>query len=71
MANGLVVLSGRNRAIEESSIADVIYYYDEQSPKAMADAVLRIEYSDLEEGRNLLNELDRHFKDGLEELIQL
>lgn len=71
MANGLVVLSGRNRAIEESSIADVIYYYDEQSPKAMADAVLRIEYIDSEEGRNLLNELDRHFKDGLEELIQL
>lgn len=71
MANGLVVLSGRNRAIEESSISDVIYYYDEQSPKAMVDAVLRINNIDSNIGRNRLNELDRHFMDGLEELIKL
>lgn len=70
MSNGLVVLSGRNRAIEESSISDIIFYYDEQTPKDMANAVLAIGDFDSEAGKIRLNQLDKQFKEGLSNLIK-
>lgn len=70
MANGLVVLSGRNRVIEESAVSDVIYYYDEQSPKAMAEAVLQIKNVEIEAGEKRLIQLDFQFRDGLINLLK-
>ncbi len=69
IVNGLVVLSGRNRAIEESSISDVIYYYEDQSPKAMVDAVLLIDDIDPDKGKKRLKELDKGFIKSLRSLL--
>lgn len=36
MAHGLIVVSGRNKAIETSDVGDLICYYSEQTPESMA-----------------------------------
>lgn len=40
ISNGLVVLSGRNRCIEESAVGNLIYYYEEQTPEIMAKTIM-------------------------------
>ena len=70
MANGLVVLSGRNRAIEESAVADLLYYYDQQEPKAMAETVMNISKPDVGEGRLRLMELNEKFEVELIKLLK-
>lgn len=42
MANGLAVVSGRNAAIEESYVGDIVYYYDKQEPEEIAKAILDV-----------------------------
>lgn len=67
MANGLVVLSGRNRAIEESAVGDIVQYYENQEPKEMANAILNI--AQVGSVKERLNELDGQFEDSLKTLM--
>lgn len=67
MANGLVVLSGKNRAIEESTVGDMVCYYDNQEPDKMASAIINMPH--IEGVKERLMELDRDFAKSLSELI--
>ena len=68
MANGLVVISGRNAAIEESFVGDLIIYYDKQDPQEMATAILEINSSG-ETCQKRLDELDQEFEENLKVLL--
>ncbi len=61
MANGLIVLSGRNRAIEESAIGDIIKYYDVQTPDCIARSIMDIHDYNSELGNERLRLLDKKF----------
>lgn len=71
MANGLVVVSGRNRVIEESAVGDMITYYDVQNPECIARSIMEIrDYRyDLEFER--LRSLDNKFEKELKGIIRI
>ena len=68
MANGLNVISGRNAAIEESYVGDLIQYYDNQNPQEIAAAIL-ISVIDGTKNQERLKKLDCDFANGLSKLL--
>lgn len=61
MANGLRVVSIRIRAVEKSDIGNYIYYYDEQTPQNIADAIKNVNFDDNYDSRKLISKLDEKF----------
>lgn len=61
LSNGLRVVSVRIKAIETSKVADLMYFYDGDSPKAVADAIQSIDFSDGYDSRKCLSDLDELF----------
>lgn len=61
LSNGLRVVSVRIQAIETSKVADLMYFYDGDSPKAVADAIQSIDFSDGYDSRKCLSDLDASF----------
>ena len=70
MANGLIVISGRNRAIEESEVGDLVCYYKEQTPVCIAETVMTIRNINCEEIYDRLKALDSHFLENLRLIIR-
>lgn len=69
MANGLVVVAGRNRAVEESAVGDLIYYYNNQDPKEIAETILKIKNIDYQNCIRRVNDLDIRFCIELKKLL--
>lgn len=69
MANGLRVVSIRIPAIEGSAIGDYMYYYDTQTPEAIAKAVMTVDVSDDYDGRKIISQLDSGFRSELLKLL--
>ena len=65
MANGLTVISGRNRAIEESAVGDLITYYDVQSSESIAQSIMAVQNQNCESGIDRLRFLDSEFEKEL------
>ncbi|MGN0554951.1 MAG: glycosyltransferase [Candidatus Fimenecus sp.] len=61
LSNGLRVVSVRIKAIETSKVADLMYFYDGDSPKAVAEAIQSIDFSDEYDSRKCLSDLDELF----------
>lgn len=61
MANGLRVVSIRLRVLERSAIDDLLYYYDEDSPQAIARAIEQADLADAYDSRQRLRQLDGAF----------
>lgn len=70
MANGLRVVSIRIPAIEGSAIGDQLYYYDQQTPEAIAEAIRQIDLEDNYNGRSILTGLDLIFSDDVKKLLR-
>jgi hypothetical protein len=70
MANGLIVISGRNRAIEESEVGNLICYYKEQTPVCIAETIMTIRNINCEEIYDRLKVLDSHFLENLRLIIR-
>lgn len=70
MANGLVVLSGRNRAIEDSAVGDMVCYYENQEPHVMAKSIKSIVKPKSSGITERLKELDIQFAESLAFLLQ-
>lgn len=69
-ANGLKVVSVRIPVVETSKIGDLVFYYDEQEPRAIADAIIKAcETEIIEDVRNRINKLDADFTADLEMLV--
>lgn len=69
-ANGLKVVSARIPVVETSKIGDLVFYYDKQEPRAIADAIIKAcETEIIEDVRNRINKLDVDFTADLEMLV--
>lgn len=71
LANGLRVVSIRIPAIEQSSVGDILYFYDIQTPEAIAKKVESIEMNCPYNSREKINVLRNQLKGNLERLVRI
>lgn len=71
ISNGLVVITGRNRVIEDSAVGKFVHYYDVQNPKDMSIAVMQIQLTDESISKELLELLDKEFSESLNYLLKI
>ncbi len=69
MANGLRVVTVKIPAVFESKIGKNVYYYEEQTPEAVAEAVMNIDLNDGYDGRKRIAELDKEFQEDIKKLV--
>ena len=69
LSNGLRVVSVRIKAIEVSKVADLMYFYDTDNAKEIAEEILKIDFAVNYDGRRILCKLDSEFANGLSEII--
>ena len=70
MSNGLSVVSARIPAIVNSSVGDLITYYDTQTPEEIANAILKVNLENKgskEQAR--IKELDKRFQEGVKSIL--
>ncbi len=70
LSNGLTVLSARIAAVEKSAVGDNVYYYDEQTPKSIAEAITKIDVNNECGQSGLIGSLDKRFSRELCDLIE-
>lgn len=70
MANGLRVVSVRIPVVETSGVGDVIYYYNEQTPECIAEAIKKVDLKDNNDSHILLKKLDEQFGESLMKLLK-
>ena len=70
MANGLRVVSVRIKAIEMSAIGNQVYYYDEQNPKSIANAIMTIDINLPYDSIALIKKMDKEFTQNIKELLE-
>lgn len=70
LANGLRVLSVRIPAVENSAVGGILYYYDNQSPQEIANAIMSIPMEEDYNSRQLLNQLDEDCERNLKRLME-
>ena len=70
LANGLRVLSVRVSVVEQSSVGELLHYYDNQTPQDIAVAITQIDVAQQYDSRERLKELDNAFGHELHELIE-
>jgi hypothetical protein len=69
MANGLRVVSVRIKALEVSQIGKALYYYDGNSPQAIANAIKIVDVNDNYDGGEIIKELHNKFIEHINNLI--
>jgi hypothetical protein len=70
MSNGLRVVSVRIKALETSAVNDYLYYYENNTPEAIAETVKNISLNDGYDSRKLIKELDTKFTKDLNIMIR-
>lgn len=66
---GLNVVSRDVKAVRESEIADLVCFYNEDSPQAIAEAIKNIKILSSDDIKGRIAELDANFKRRIHELI--
>ncbi len=69
LSNGLKVVSIRIPVIVQSAVADKLFFYNEQTPEKIAEAIIQASKEE-QNGNELLNSLDMKFGDELSKLIK-
>lgn len=70
MANGLRVVSIKIPAVEQSAIGKYMYYYSEQAPKKIAEAIMQVDFNDGYDSRKIIEELDKRAVTEIKELLE-
>ncbi|MBO5480980.1 MAG: glycosyltransferase [Clostridia bacterium] len=70
LANGLRVISIRIKALETSAVNDLLYYYNKNDSKAIAQAIKSIDMSKSYDSRTKIEELDEQFKKDIKQMIE-
>ena len=70
MANGLKVVTGRIPVVETSAVNDNVFYYDEQSPEKIAQAIKDAVTSNVCDGRQKLLKLREEFKKDVTKVLE-
>lgn len=68
LCNGLKVVSVRIPVVERSAISGAVTFYEEQTPEAIADAILKVKL-DGKDSKDLIRQLDLKCKKELAQLI--
>lgn len=69
LSNGLRVVSVRINSLEKSKINELLTYYDENTPKAIAKAIESIDFSKEYDSRKTVAELDARFIKEIKEIL--
>ncbi len=70
LANGLQAVSIKIPAIETSSVAGAISFYDVQTPEEIANAIKNIDYTKKVDSKNILCRLDSDFVSKIQMLLE-
>ncbi len=69
MANGIRVVSARIPVVEASAIDDYVYYYEEQSPQKISEAISKVDLQKEYNGSKVIAELNEKFKEELKNIL--
>lgn len=69
MSSGLRVVCIRIPAIDTSALGRYMYFYEEQTPRAIADAILQVDVTDDYDGQAVLRQLNEQFVRTLCEVL--
>lgn len=69
LSNGLRVVSVKIPALECSKLNDILYYYQGDDPKSVAEAVLKIDWNKPYDSRRVIRELDENFVKSIGKII--
>lgn len=70
MANGLRVVSINIPAIKNSAVGKYLYYYENQTPEEIANAIMNIDMNDGYDGRKIIADLDDKFMKNIKKLLK-
>jgi glycosyltransferase involved in cell wall biosynthesis len=70
LANGLRVVSIKIKALETSGVNDILYYYEEHTPQAIAAAIQSIDVAMPYSAKKKMETLDNLFKKDLKTIIK-
>lgn len=70
LANGLRVVSIRIPAIEQSEIGHKLFYYDQQTPEQIAEAILSVDMRQEYDSRSFIEQLSDSFEKELAEMLE-
>lgn len=69
MSNGLRVVSVRIPAVEQSAVGNMLYYYNNQTPEEIANAIMAVDIADGYDGKYVIAELDKCFTEYIKNLL--
>lgn len=70
MANGLRVVSIKIPAIEKSAVGNYMYYYNNQTPEEIAEAIKSVDLNDNYNGREIISNLSDKFCNNLNSILE-
>lgn len=70
LSQGLPVVCSRLPIFEESAVANLLHFYDEQTPEKIAEAIMKVDLENSCDGRTLLRQLDTEFQKQINTLLQ-
>ena len=69
LSNGLRVVSVQIPALECSQLCDMLYFYQGNDPKSVAEAVMGINWNERYDSRRVIRELDDNFVKSIGRII--
>ena len=70
LSNGLQVVSVRIKALSCSAVKDALYFYNENTPEAIANAIMQVDFARADDSRKLVARLDRQFVKDIRSLTK-
>lgn len=69
LSNGLRVVSVRIKALEESKVGNLLYFYDGNDPKSIAETIKSINFDKDYDSREFISQLDKEFTESLKKIL--
>ena len=69
LSNGLRVVSIEIESIKRSRVSDLLYFYKDDNPQAIADAIESIDFTSIYDSRSAIEMLDKEFIENIKELL--
>lgn len=69
LSNGLRVVSVRIKALEESKIGNLLYFYDGKEPKKIAETIKSINFDEPYDSREFVSQLDKEFTESIKKIL--
>ena len=70
LSYGMAVVSTRIKVLEKSRVADLLSFYDNDSPNLIAEAILKCPIIDKEVAKDRIHELDNQFEANLRNVLR-